>query len=199
MDNKRCSKCKVIKNINEFHKNKSRKDGYSHWCKTCNCKDSKLYRENNRDKVRESSKKWSKANPERVKAIYKKWYKNNPDKVREFRSVSKKKRSYSLKNRLNNLISNEIRKSLKGNKKGLHWENLVNYTLQELMDHLEKQFKDGMTWGNRFDWHIDHIRPIASFNYNSYEDREFKECWALANLQPLWPEENLKKGIDWKN
>jgi hypothetical protein len=42
--------------------------------------------------------------------------------------------------------------------------------------------------------HIDHKRPIASFNFNSYKDKEFKECWALNNLQPLWAEENLSKG-----
>jgi len=60
-------------------------------------------------------------------------------------------------------------------------------------NHLEKQFKDGMTWDNYGDWHIDHIRPISSFNFKSYEDKEFKECWDLNNLQPLWAEENIRK------
>ena len=63
------------------------------------------------------------------------------------------------------------------------------------MAHLEKQFKEGMTWNNYgyYGWHIDHIRPVSSFNFNSYDDPEFKECWALSNLQPLWGKENISK------
>ena len=194
---KRCSKCRMIKNINEFYKNKSREDGCSDWCKICNSKYCKLYRAKNINKIREIVKEWVKKNPEKMREIHRKWRKNNPEKEIEFRRIQKKKRSLILENRLNNLISNEIRKSLKGNKNGMHWEFLVGYTLQELMNHLENQFKPGMSWDNRRDWHIDHIRPITSFNFNSYEDREFKECWSLVNLQPLWPEENLKKGIKW--
>jgi hypothetical protein len=51
-----------------------------------------------------------------------------------------------------------------------------------------------MTWENYGKWHIDHKRPIASFNFTSYEDPEFKECWALNNLQPMWAKENMSKG-----
>ena len=52
-----------------------------------------------------------------------------------------------------------------------------------------------MSWDNygRNGWEIDHIKPISSFNFNSYKDKEFKECWSLENLQPLWAEENIRK------
>lgn len=33
--NKRCSKCKEIKPVAEFNRNKSRRDGYSQFCKSC--------------------------------------------------------------------------------------------------------------------------------------------------------------------
>ena len=57
-----------------------------------------------------------------------------------------------------------------------------------------------MNWDNRSLWHIDHKRPISSFNYETIEDEEFKECWSLGNLQPLWAEENRKKynKLDWE-
>jgi 5-methylcytosine-specific restriction endonuclease McrA len=52
-----------------------------------------------------------------------------------------------------------------------------------------------MTWGNygRHGWHIDHRIPISAFNFKAPTDIDFKKCWALSNLQPLWSHENQKK------
>ena len=71
---------------------------------------------------------------------------------------------------------------------------LLGYTIEELMTHLEKGFTEGMTWDNYGEWHVDHIRPMASFKFETVDDPEFKECWRLDNLQPLWWEDNLSKG-----
>jgi 5-methylcytosine-specific restriction endonuclease McrA len=58
-----------------------------------------------------------------------------------------------------------------------------------------------MTWDNhgkyekgKKKWQIDHIKPKSLFNFETPEDPEFKECWALENLQPLEAMENIKKG-----
>jgi hypothetical protein len=51
-----------------------------------------------------------------------------------------------------------------------------------------------MSWENRSEWHIDHRRPVSSFNFLSVDDPEFLECWALSNLQPLWAADNIRKG-----
>jgi hypothetical protein len=52
-------------------------------------------------------------------------------------------------------------------------------------------------WGRaekgKLKWNIDHRAPKSSFNFTSSEDKEFKECWALENLQPLEAIENIKK------
>lgn len=55
MEEKKCSKCKKKKLVEEFYKNKSTKDGYHHYCKKCHCDDNKnryatnpVYRENMR-------------------------------------------------------------------------------------------------------------------------------------------------------
>jgi 5-methylcytosine-specific restriction endonuclease McrA len=90
-----------------------------------------------------------------------------------------------------------IRYSLRGSKAGRHWETLVGYTFLALMCHLESLFQPGMTWENYGEWQVDHIRPIASFTFTSADDPEFRQCWALSNLQPLWATDNHHKGARW--
>jgi len=153
----------------------------------------KKYRQNNTEKIRKSVKEWQKNNPNKVREKTMRWRKNNPDKIRAIERKNSRKKRLILNNRLNNRISTSIRRSLKENRKNNYWEALVNFTLQDLIIHLEKQFKEGMSWDNYGKWHIDHKKPLASFSFNSYEGKEFKECWSLENLQPLWAEENIRK------
>ena len=96
--------------------------------------------------------------------------------------------------RLNHNMSCTIQAVLKGAKNRRHWETLVGYTTKDLKQHLEKQFKPGMTWENYGQWHVDHIIPKSAFSFTNPENPEFKKCWALANLQPLWENENCSKG-----
>ena len=97
------------------------------------------------------------------------------------------------KHRLTNNIQRVVRKSLGDGKAGRHWESLVGYTIDDLRLHLESQFTNGMTWENYGEWHIDHIRPISDFNFTTPDDPEFKVCWSLWNLQPLWASDNIRK------
>jgi hypothetical protein len=65
---------------------------------------------------------------------------------------------------------------------------------------LESKFQEGMSWENhgKFGWHIDHVRPASSFKFHDDNGiiniEEVEKCLALENLQPLWCEENYKKG-----
>ena len=88
-----------------------------------------------------------------------------------------------------------VRRSLKNCKKGHKWEKLLNYTVDQLQKHIEKQFTDGMSWDRFFNGeiHIDHIIPLSVHNFNSPEDIDFKKAWSLKNLQPMWAKENIKK------
>lgn len=67
----------------------------------------------------------------------------------------------------------------------------LGYSAQQLKEHLEGQFTEGMTWENhsRTGWHIDHIRPIYSFP----PDAPLSEVNALSNLRPLWAADNLRR------
>ena len=92
------------------------------------------------------------------------------------------------------MMSSGIRCAIRGAKAGRHWETLVGYTVKDLIKHLQKRFVDGMTWDNYGNWHIDHIIPQSAFHFTTTEDIDFKRCWALSNLQPLWEHDNLAKG-----
>ena len=74
--------------------------------------------------------------------------------------------------------------------------DLLGYTIDELIKHLESKFQPGMSWGNygRAGWHIDHIKPDSWFIYSSTEDQGFKDSWSLNNLQPMWESDNCSKG-----
>jgi len=107
------------------------------------------------------------------------------------RAGNRRKRNVGL--RIHESMSSMIYLALKEKKNRYKWEDLVGYTCKDLMTHLESQFKDGMSWDNKGKWHIDHIIPRSRFHFDSPEDTEFKQCWALNNLQPLWAEDNLAK------
>lgn len=135
----------------------------------------------NREKIIEAARLWVIANPERSK---------------ETRRLIDKKRRSAPKAKLSNSISCGIRYSLRNKSKAnRHWEKLVDFTIEQLKSHLEKQFDSEMTWENYGSyWQIDHIVPIAVFNFETTEDIDFKKCWALENLQPLESTQNASKG-----
>lgn len=87
-----------------------------------------------------------------------------------------------------------MHRALKGKKAGRSWKSFVDYSLDDLMRHLERQFLPGMTWENYGTmWHIDHIVPRSLFDYDSPEHPEFKAAWALWNLRPLGANDNIRK------
>lgn len=147
------------------------------------------YLEKNRAKVIEKKRQRRAENPERDRAY------GASKRGRAAKAAYEKRRlstdpSFVVGKR----ISHGMRLALHGMKAGRSWEQLVCYTLANLVTHLERQFLPGMTWENMGKWHIDHIVPKASFEYQSPDDAEFKACWALTNLRPLWSRENVSKG-----
>ena len=119
----------------------------------------------------------------------------NKAKIMEYKKKWERKELENPKFKLNKRIATAIWFALKGKKAGRCWETLVGYILQDLIQHLEKQFDDKMSWQNYGSyWHIDHRTPKSWFKYETAEDEEFKKCWALANLQPMEARENMSKG-----
>ena len=75
----------------------------------------------------------------------------------------------------------------------------VNMTPDELMDYLEGRFTEGMTRDNYGEWHVDHIRPLASFDFTGPDKEEqLHMAWNYTNLQPLWAADNMSKGAKYE-
>lgn len=176
-----CKYCQQPKPLSDFSYNKSNIDKLNTRCKECFKPIYKKHRIKHRKSILDygRNRKFSQHYKEKSK-IY-----------------SKKRRANPFYRAANN-VSRGIRRSIGSDKGGHHWEDVVGYTFDELKSHLEKQFVEGMTWENYgTKWHIDHIRPMCSFNIQHIEDEEFKQCWALKNLQPLWALDNQIKNGKW--
>lgn len=90
-------------------------------------------------------------------------------------------------------LQTRIHHALSGiTKKSASTESLLGCSFCQCREHLEHQFKEGMSWNNYGEWHIDHIIPCASFDLTKEEDQ--RKCFHWSNLQPLWAKENSSKG-----
>lgn len=117
-----------------------------------------------------------------------------------YREYASRNKMSPHQDRINRNMRKAVTTCVKEKKLGRKWINLVGYSSKELLLHLEKQFKDGISWDNYGEWHIDHIVPVSAFNFTKYSDPDLKLCWALSNLQPLWAKDNnIKGGVNRKS
>ena len=156
----------------------------------------KKWRDNNKEYMSIKSKNWYSKNKEHVKEYHKTWRENNKDKIRKTkREYEKTRKSNDPVYKLVGNFRTAIYTVLKENnvKKFGHYFDILGYSQENLINHLENQFDDKMSWENYGKWHVDHKLPITFFNFTSIEDEEFKKCWSLDNLQPMWGSENISK------
>lgn len=135
------------------------------------------------------------------RVVNKAWVANNIDKVRANHRRANRRTLATAKGILRNRVGSYIRQALR--RRGvdgylpvgvMRW---LPYSMDDLAAHLGAQFVDGMGWHNVSEWHVDHIRPVSSFDFTLPTDSSFLECWALSNLQPLWAVDNQRKGAKW--
>lgn len=165
-------------------------------------KDKKRYRENNRSEISKKKKKWNEANIEHVreyrvrtkeerKIFNAQYYQCNKERI------AKRIKQYNRENPMGAFIRATLRRleTAKSAERIQRYEREVGYTQAEFIKHIESKFKPGMNWGNRSQWHIDHIKPLSVFLREGVTD--IRIINALSNLQPLWASENLEKYNKW--
>ena len=168
----------------------------------------RLYREKNRDRINARTREWSKGeealrkkqeyrekNKEAAKEYHKKYRQTEHRKnyLKKFFSDYYVKRAAKDPNyKMKEMLRSRIYKALKGQLKAVTTMKLIGCTIDQLWKHLEKKFQPGMTRENHGKWHVDHIRPCASFDLT--DPKQQKKCFHYTNLQPLWALDNIKKG-----
>lgn len=205
MTTKVCTKCGVEKSLSEFYIRKTTGPRISYArprCRECEQKSNKisyapekakernrLYKLNNLEKFLESRRKSTR-----------RWRLGNPEAHLKGARRSQRKRLAAIRiynnqpnRKLIRRVSNRIWYALKGQRKSARTIELLGCPVEILRLILESQFQSGMTWENYGPvWHIDHIRPCASFDLSDSEQQ--KQCFHYTNLQPLWAHDNLSQG-----
>lgn len=166
---KKCNKCDEIRELGSFYKHKGYKDGHRNTCINCFKLERKNYRESTDCNLKYRSEN---------KDYFKTWAKNKYHTDHSYR--------------LSSLLRKRLNRAIKGNYKVGSAVKDLGCSVEELKEYLQSKFIEGMSWDNYGEWHIDHIKPLASFDLNNKE--EFKMAVHYTNLQPLWAKENLKKG-----
>lgn len=122
------------------------------------------------ERLRASFRVWRKANLEKLSTYQRDWKKNHPEET---------------------ILRNAVHKVL-GARKLSKYQRYVGCTPEFLRGYLEARFKQGMTWNNYGQWHVDHIIPLSGFNFEAHPGEMFIASH-YTNLQPLWAEENQRK------
>lgn len=182
METKVCTKCKKHVPLNDFNKRAGAKDGLQYWCKHCrnanalenppelswrernrnkDKESNKKYYQANKDKINKKTKEWRELNKEKVIAQNYNYRKQNPDVIKQ---IQLQRRAKKLKNGLFEISSKEIKKLYNSN---------------------------CFYCGSKEKIQLDHVVPIAKGGSHS-----------IGNLLPACSTCNASKGskflIEWK-
>jgi len=147
-----------------------------------------------KEELKEYKKQYHIDHKEKHNKDMKKYMKEQNHKENRNKNMSNRRKT-DLKYNLNMRMRSLTNKTLKKNKGGRSWKDLVGYTCDDLIKRLKKTMPEGYTWQDVLDGklHIDHIIPVSVHNYTQPEHTDFKRCWNLKNLQLLPAKENMKK------
>jgi hypothetical protein len=185
LSKKICSKCKIEKYSDEYHRKLNNKDGLSYNCKECASLDNKIYKDSNRDKNNEYNKSYYLNN----KSYFSKYIKNR----------KKVDLLYNLKIVIRTSITNSIKK--KGYTKKTKTYKILGCSTEEFKSYIENKFDSWMSWDNHglyngefnYGWDLDHIIPISS----AKTEDDIIKLNHHSNLQPLCSKINrdIKRNI----
>jgi hypothetical protein len=145
------------------------------------------------EELREYHRNYRQAN--NLSEYYSRRYQENKG---EINAATRARYAEDIEFQLMTVLRGRFKKIIRGERSTENCRRLVGCTLDELRVHIESQFLPGMTWENRGlrGWHIDHIRPCASFDLTDPAQRA--QCFHYTNLQPLWAADNLAKSTKWE-
>lgn len=190
---KACIKCEQEKSTVSKDELKAYRNKYYRENKDRIQKVNKAYADVNKNNKAVKAKDYYNKNREVLLADKKHYNRVNKSAIRErrkYRELVRRKEDpiFVVTNRIRTRIKRAFREA--GYKKNSATENMIGCSWAQLKQHIENQFLEGMNWGNRNLWHIDHIIPLAS----AKSIDELVRLNHYKNLRPLWAFDNLSKG-----
>lgn len=150
----------------------------------------KIYRQQNKEKLALQHKKWREDNVEYIKNKKKEW--QTQFKEKHGVSHTSFRRQSDINERIKHNVRVRINKAINSVNRTGSAVNELGCSIEEFKIYISELFKEGMTWDNYGEWHIDHIKPLDSFDLT--DPKQFKQACNYSNLQPLWKLDNLSKG-----
>lgn len=151
----------------------------------------KFYSKNYREKNKEYFKEYTHKNKFRMKELNKRWRENNKGyNTKYINNRREKDVVFKFSINVRSLISNAFSRGKNQYKKNAKTETILGCTIEEFINYISAQFKKGMSFDNHGEWHLDHIIPIAT----AQSEEDIIRLNHYTNFQPLWWDENIKKG-----
>jgi hypothetical protein len=223
-----CKECLYASQKKHRHKNREKiaannkewRENNPEWVRAYH----KKYHQKNRKKKAANNKKWRQDNREKIKKYLqnnreerltqkRKYYHNNRERIqaeaREYSRNNHEKRNaqrrhrrqidpmYKLQSNMRSGFSRVLSK--RSTSKSCRTFDYIGMTPEGFWQYLESQFQPGMTRENYGEWHVDHIRPVSSFDFEGDNlEAALHECWHYTNLRPLWAKDNISKGAKYE-
>lgn len=219
---KNCTLCKILKPLLEFPKDRQKSDGFRSECKICKNNRDKIYRDNNKTKIKKIQKKYYDRNSDKIKLNAKSWYNNNKTRAKD----SKKKwhndnkvyvdflRAKHLENNrefykeyqrryqkkryhtdINYRIKTCINKRLRDYVRNKKFPTLkyLDIPMKEFKKWIEFQFEENMTWENFGKGGWSFDHVIPCDSFDLSKEKQIFKCYNWKNLRPCWIPENSSK------
>lgn len=150
----------------------------------------KEYYIKNKEKIINKTKEWRQANLEYDQQRRKAYRIANKDKLNQHR---RNRMKTDIQFRLGTALRRRLHTALKKNYKVGSAVNELGCSIEQFKTYLESKWLPGMNWENHglHGWHIDHIKPLASFDLT--DKKQLEEACHYTNLQPLWAKDNIAK------
>ena len=203
-----CIKCKKEQPLDQYHNDKSKKDGKVGACKSCKAAYIRNYYKSNSDKMKETASRHYYKNRDEINSRAKDNYRENTEDFRKRRKAKywsaredniRKSSEYHLKRLKEDSFYRFVARCRKrvwaafnesGYSKKTKTFKLIGCTQEEVRMYVELQFEEGMSWDNYGEWHLDHKIPLSS----AENEEELSLLCHYLNLQPLWASTNVSKG-----
>lgn len=197
---KMCPCCSERKSLNDFYTSPYSKTGRNCHCKQCiKARSKQRYHDDTdyRNRMLNNRIQYYRKNPEKSMESKKRWMAKYPDRARESIKKRNAKRISTAHGLLEERTRQMLSQTIKNGVNRIGWRDILGYEFEDLKIHIENQFMENMSWDlvRSREIEIDHIIPRCSFYYEIVRDDDFKKCWALENLRPLWRKDNRSKGF----